>query len=217
MQLAEKDFDYWVLEVSSFQLDDCKDFKPNIAVITNITPDHLDRYEYEMDLYVQSKMSISKNQDEKDFLIYNIDDEYIPNHLDPVKAQTIPFSLKEELSDGAFLNNDNKIIINLNKHGNMTIEKLALQGKHNAANSMASALSAKLLNIRNETVRESLSNFESLEHRLEPVLSVHGIQFINDSKATNINSTYYALESMKKPYGMDSWWCGQRKRLQPIA
>lgn len=199
LQLAETDFDYWVLEVSSFQLDDCVEFKPHIAVITNITPDHLDRYEYEMELYVQSKMSISKNQDTNDFLIYNIDDEYIPSHLEGIQSHTIPFSLEKELSDGGFLNIENTIEINLNKHGNMTIEKLALQGRHNAANSMASALSAKLLNIRNETIRESLADFESLEHRLEPVLSVHGIQFINDSKATNINSTYYALESMKTP------------------
>ena len=199
MQLAESDHDYWVLEISSFQLDDCKTFRPHISVITNITPDHLDRYQYEMELYVASKISITKNQTNEDFFIYNQDDEHIVKNLDKVHAQAIPFSLTEKLATGACLNNDKHIEINLNKHGKMTIEKLALQGQHNAANSMASALSAKLLGIRNETVRESLSNFESLEHRLEPVLAVHGIDFINDSKATNINSTYYALESMKNP------------------
>ena len=133
-----------------------------------------------------------------DFFIYNIDDPHITKHLDGIKAELWPFSITQPLERGAYLH-DEKIEINTINHGKMTIEKLALQGKHNAANSMASALSAKLLKIRNETIRESLANFESLEHRLEPVLAVHGIDFINDSKATNINSTYYALESMKTP------------------
>lgn len=199
--VAERDLDYIVVEVSSFQLDDIRDFKPNIAILLNITPDHLDRYGYEMENYIASKMRITENQDSDDFLIYNSDDPILQKEVNSknTRATLIPFSIEKHLKNGAFLNAQNKIEITLNNHDTMTIDELALQGKHNIHNSMASALSAKLLKIRKESIRDSLSNFDSLEHRLEPVLEICGVEYINDSKATNINSTYYALESMRKP------------------
>lgn len=192
---------YYVLEVSSFQLDDINTFKPHIAILTNITPDHLDRYENDMSLYVKSKFSITKYQDSSDFFIYNLDDtestEYLNNNT--ITSQLIPFSLNEKLEEGAWLDSSKSIQLNLNNKEAMSINELALQGKHNTYNSMAAGLASKLLGIRKETIRESLSNFDNIEHRLEAVLQIYGIEFINDSKATNVNSTWYAIDSMQKP------------------
>ena len=196
--IADGNHDYYVVEVSSFQLDDIKDFKPNISILTNISPDHLDRYDYKMDNYVNSKFRITENQDSSDFFIYNHDDEYMADKMKSIEinAEKIGFSQEKIIDNGAYINSDNKIEIHLNKQEKMSINDLALQGKHNQQNSMAAGLAAKLLGIRKEVIRESLSDFESIEHRLEPVLQIYGIQFINDSKATNINSTWYALDSL---------------------
>ncbi len=192
---------YYVIEVSSFQLDDIKTFKPNIAILTNITPDHLDRYNYQMENYVKSKFSICKNQDPKDYFIYCNDDEEILKAIqkEKINSQTIPFSLEKKAEYGAWLDEANHIQIKLKTEESMSINELALQGKHNTYNSMAAGLASKLLSIRKETIRESLLNFDNIEHRLEPVLQIYGIEFINDSKATNINSSWYALDSMSKP------------------
>ena len=198
-QLAAQDRDYFVLEVSSFQLDGCYNFKPHVAILTNITPDHLDRYNYDLDLYVQSKFRICQAQDENDHFIYCADDPITQQNIErfAIKANRHTLSL-DDTGNGGYINKQGKLTITLN--GNtMSIDELALQGKHNVYNSMDAALASRLVSIRQETIRESLSDFEGLEHRLEPVLEIHGIEFINDSKATNINSTYYALESMNKP------------------
>lgn len=190
---------YYVLEVSSFQLDDITSFKPHIAIITNVTPDHLDRYNYDMSLYVKSKFSIAAYQDEKDYLIYNQDDDESMNYLNqhPQTSQLLPISLHQQNENGAWVDHNNNIHI-INKEA-MSINDLALQGKHNTYNGMAAGLASKLLGIRKETIRESLAGFDSIEHRLESVLKIYGIDFINDSKATNVNSTWYALESMQQP------------------
>ena len=200
-QIANDDFDIYVLELSSFQLDDMYEFKADIAVLMNITPDHLDRYNYEMQNYVDSKFRIIQNQTENDWFIFNNDDPIIQAELSKreIKAKKAPFSSVNELEQGAYTTAE-QITININnKQFIMSIHELALKGKHNAQNSMASGISARILEIRNETVRESLSDFVNVEHRLEFVAKVHGIEFINDSKATNINSTWFALESMTKP------------------
>ena len=198
-QLAMQDREYFVLEVSSFQLDGCYSFKPHVAILTNITPDHLDRYSYELDLYVQSKFRICQTQDANDHFIYCADDPITMENINRfgIKANLHPISL-ENTGQGGYIDKQGTITINQNGD-TMSIDELALQGKHNVYNSMAAALASRLVSIRKETIRESLSDFEGLEHRLEPVLEIHGIEFINDSKATNINSTYYALESMNKP------------------
>lgn len=197
-QLAAQDRDYFVLEVSSFQLDGCKTFAPDIAILTNITPDHLDRYNYDINNYIASKFSIAAHQSATQHFIYCADDALTKANLGNynIPAQQHAISQLTQ-TNGAFLNQNRTITIQTNT-STMSIEELALQGKHNMYNSMASGLASRLLNIRKETVRESLSDFEGLEHRLEPVLEIHSIEFINDSKATNVNSTYYALESMKK-------------------
>ncbi len=199
--VAEKDHAYYVLEVSSFQLDDITSFKPHIAVLTNITPDHLDRYDYKMENYARSKFAIARYQDAGDYFIYNQDDPETLHYLEEHKPQSrmLPLSIEKTLEEGAFQNDQNIIQIQLKNQESMSINELALQGKHNAYNSMAAGLAGKLLGIRKEVIRESLAGFESIEHRLEPVLQVYGIDFINDSKATNVNSTWYALESMQKP------------------
>lgn len=199
--LCEGDKDYLILELSSFQLDDIKDFKPDIAILLNITPDHLDRYNYDFQQYIDSKMRIMENQTEDDVFIYNIDDEAIGSELQKRKTQSqlIPFSLHKELENGAYLNNET-IIINSNKqHITMSIHEIALKGKHNTYNSMASGIAASLVNIRKETIKESLSDFQNIPHRMEFVAKVNGVEFYNDSKATNINSTWYALETMEGP------------------
>ena len=199
-QVALEDKEIYVLELSSFQLDDMEDFRADIAILTNITPDHLDRYEYNMQLYVNSKFRILQNQTAEDFFIYNADDPIINAELEKrsVKAQLLPFSLTKTVEKGAYVENK-QLIINYNNQFIMSIHDLALKGKHNTQNSLASGLAGRLLDIRKDTVRESLSDFVNVEHRLEFVAKVCGIEFINDSKATNVNSTWYALECMENP------------------
>ncbi len=203
MQVAENDFDFYVLELSSFQLDGMFEFKADIAILLNITPDHLDRYEYKLENYADSKFRIIQNQTELDAFIYCIDDEVTMNTIKTkdIKAKHYPISIKQELEIGAYLKENNQLIINTNNTNPlfMTIQELALQGKHNIYNSMAAGVTGKLIDIRKETIRESLSDFHNIDHRLELVGNVHGIEFINDSKATNVNSTWYALESMNNP------------------
>ncbi len=194
--------DYYVIELSSFQLDDMYDFKADIAILLNITPDHLDRYEYSMEKYAASKFRIIQNQGPEDVYIYNLDDPIIKqqNNKLKLKQKTYAFSQEEQLTEGAWLTTNKQIQTNINnQQTNMSIHELAQQGKHNAYNSMASSIAGRVLEIRKEIIRESLSDFQNVEHRLEHVASVHGIQFINDSKATNVNSTWYALESMEQP------------------
>jgi UDP-N-acetylmuramoylalanine--D-glutamate ligase len=203
-QVAKEHYDYYVLELSSFQLDGMFDFKADIAILLNITPDHLDRYEYKFENYVASKFRITQNQGKADFFVYCADDSVIDEYMksNPVNAQLIPFSIKKEIEgNGAYLN-QNEITLNYNNNPKpltMTIEQLALAGKHNVYNSMAASMAASIVNIRKDIIRESLEDFAGVEHRLEFVASINGIEFINDSKATNINSTWYALESMQKP------------------
>jgi len=201
-QVAENKHDVYVLELSSFQLDGIVNYKPHIAIITNISPDHLDRYNYDYSLYIASKFRITKNQTEADYLIYDYEDEAIKNWLtkNTIKANKVPFSLSEKLeNNGAFLE-ENKIFSTINKElFTMQINELALEGKHNIKNAMAATAVAQLLNIRKQTIRESLTNFQGAEHRLEKVLKIQGVQYINDSKATNVNSVFYALDSMTTP------------------
>lgn len=200
-QVAFENFDFYVLEISSFMLDNMYDFRADIAVLLNITPDHLDRYDYKMENYADSKFRIIQNQKQSDVFIYCADDVETQKGLlkHQINAETYPFSIEKVLDKGAFLQ-DEQIIINLH-HNNqesftMSIKDLALQGKHNIYNSMASGIVAKVLELRNETIRESMGSFTNIEHRLEHVARISGIDFINDSKATNVNSTWYALESM---------------------
>lgn len=201
MQVAENSYDYYVLELSSFQLDGMFKAKINVALLLNITPDHLDRYNYEMQKYVDSKMRMVNNQIEDDVLIYNWDDEIIRKEIEKrnIKSKKIPFSLNTKLNEGAYIE-DNKIIFNINNnHFDMSIEELALQGKHNIANSMAAGIAARVENLRKEVIRESLSDFKNVEHRLEAVAKIHDVTYINDSKATNVNSTWFALECTPGP------------------
>ena len=199
LQVAAEKFDWYVLEISSFMLDDMYRFKADIGVLLNITPDHLDRYDYKMENYADSKFRILQNQTPDDVFIYCADDTETVKGLQrhTVQAKAYPFSIEKEVSNGAYLNN-NELTINLDNQSPfiMSITELALQGKHNIYNSMASGIVAKVLELRNESIRESMGNFKNIEHRLEHVGRISGIDFINDSKATNINSTWYALESM---------------------
>jgi len=201
-QVAENDFDIYVLEISSFQLDGMYDFKADIAMLLNITPDHLDRYDNSFQKYIDSKFRILQNQTNSDALIFCDDDPVITEELKkrPTAAKLYPFSLNElEVDEGAYVK-ENQLIIKSNKtQFNMTLEQLALQGKHNIYNSMAAGVAARIADIRNENVKQSLSDFHNIPHRLEYVANVHGIQFLNDSKATNVNSTWYALEYIDKP------------------
>jgi UDP-N-acetylmuramoylalanine--D-glutamate ligase len=203
MQVAENDFDYYVLELSSFQLDGMFEFKADIAILLNITPDHLDRYDYKLENYANSKFRIIQNQTENDAFIYCMDDEETMKILQTkkIRPKQYPFSIKKKVEQGAFLNEHNQLEINTNNTNPlfMTIQELALQGKHNIYNSMAAGVTGKLIEMRKESIRESLSDFHNIDHRLELVGNVHGIEFINDSKATNVNSTWYALESMNNP------------------
>ncbi len=201
LQVAENNFDHYVLELSSFQLDHMYDFKADIAILVNITPDHLDRYEYKLENYAASKFRITQNQTSSDAFIFCIDDEVTMKEMlsRNISATKFPFSIKEEVREGAFMKNETINITIKNQTLTMSIHDLALQGKHNAYNSMASGIAARLLDIRKEVIRESLSDFQNVEHRLEFVAKIHDIEFINDSKATNVNSTWYALESMEKP------------------
>lgn len=199
--LADGSHEWYVLEVSSFQLDDTVSFRPYIAILLNITPDHLDRYEYKMENYVNSKFLITANQHATDYFIFCADDPVIEEAMNRihVKAHQLSFTLTNTPREGAWSNNEH-IYFQFNQNTfNMTISELALQGKHNRYNSMAAAISGQVLDIKKESIRESLMDFTGLEHRLEFVAKVHGISFINDSKATNVNSTWYALESMNDP------------------
>ena len=200
-QVAEDKYDYYVLELSSFQLDGIFDYKPHIAVLTNISPDHLDRYDYKYENYIASKFRITMNQTQSDYFIYDADDEAISEWFkqNKTKAQLIPFSLTKTFEKGAFLK-DNKMEVNINEEEFiMETEYIALEGKHNLKNAMAATSVAKLMKIRKETIRESLSNFQGVEHRLEKVLKIQNVQYINDSKATNVNATFFALDSMNTP------------------
>lgn len=200
-QVAEADFDYYVLELSSFQLDGIIHYKPHIAIITNISPDHLDRYDYKYENYIESKFRITKNQTNEDYLIYDADDEAINNWFqnNKVNAQLVPFSITKNLEKGAFLKN-NTMEININEEEfAMETTQIALEGKHNLKNAMAATSVANILRIRKQTIRESLSNFQGVEHRLEKVLKIQNVQYINDSKATNVNATFFALDSMTSP------------------
>ncbi len=201
-QVADDDFDFYVLELSSFQLDGCFKYNPHIAIITNISPDHLDRYDYKYENYIQSKFRITQNQTENDYLIYDADDEAITTMIlnnNTIKAQLIPFSITKILEKGAFLKNDIMEIQITEEELAMPIENMALEGKHNLKNAMAATSVANILKIRKKTIRESLSNFQGVEHRLEKVLKINNVQYINDSKATNVNAVFYALDSMTTP------------------
>ncbi|HBR53596.1 MAG TPA: UDP-N-acetylmuramoyl-L-alanine--D-glutamate ligase, partial [Flavobacteriaceae bacterium] len=194
-------YDHFVLEISSFQLDGIKTFAPHIAVLTNLSPDHLDRYEYKYEKYIDSKFRITMNQTQDDYFIYDGDDpeieKWLQNH--EIKAKKMPFSLQREVAEGAYLKN-NEIIITLhNTKQIMPIASLGLQGQHNVKNAMAASTVAGLLKIRKATIRESLERFQGVEHRLEKVLKINNVMYINDSKATNVNATFYALDSMESP------------------
>jgi UDP-N-acetylmuramoylalanine--D-glutamate ligase len=200
-QILEYDYPNYVLEISSFQLDDIVDFKPHIAVLLNITPDHLDRYDYKFENYINSKFRIAMNQTKEDYLIYDADDDVINEWLKNNKIQStlLPFSLTKIIDNGAYLDKENIKITIDNNQIIMPTANLALEGKHNIKNQMAASTVAHLLKIRKQTIRESLENFQGVEHRLEHVLKINKVQYINDSKATNVNATYYALESMDTP------------------
>ena len=194
LSISDRDYDYIVLELSSFQLDGIKNFRSDVAILLNITPDHLDRYDYKLENYSASKFKITENQQEQDFLVYNADDEIVKEIK--TKAKKLPISLKNEQKEGGFLNK-NELIIKLNNN-TMTMQELALQGKHNIFNSMAAAMAARVFEVKDSVIRQSMIDFQNVEHRLEYVLTVHGIDFINDSKATNVNACWFALESMTK-------------------
>lgn len=199
-QVAEENFDYYVLEVSSFQLDDIQNFRPYISLLLNLSKDHLDQYNYNYEEYALAKFRIAENQDANNFFIYNKDDEMSKSILEKLdlKVTKVPFSLEEKLEKGAFSIDEN-FVVNINEGFTMKIDELSLVGKHNVANSLAASIAGKLLEISNESIRHSLMTFQAVEHRLEPVAEIKGVKFINDSKATNVNATYFALESMKQP------------------
>lgn len=199
--VAEQDFDQYVLEISSFQLDGIVDFKPHVAVITNITPDHLDRYEYKFENYIASKFRIAMNQDENDYLIYDADDEVITGWLKqhPVRSKLVPFTLRGKVEEGAWLENEAIKIKLEHKTLEMSTDILALEGQHNVKNTMAASMAALLVKVRKETIRQSIQSFQGAPHRLEKVLKINHVEYINDSKATNVNATFYALDGIKKP------------------
>ena len=200
-QVAEDPKKLYVVEVSSFQLDDVKTFRPDVAVITNITEDHLDRYNYDVNNYIKSKFRITENQTESDVFIYNMEDETTANYLKQhfVKSKAAPITMRKELPEGAYLSNAQMHIKWKGEEMQMSVEDFAIKGKHNQYNSMAASMAGTAIGIRKEKIREALQTFESLEHRMESVAVIRGVEFINDSKATNVNSTWYALETMKKP------------------
>jgi UDP-N-acetylmuramoylalanine--D-glutamate ligase len=194
-----KRYKHFVLELSSFQLDGIEEFSPHIAIMTNLSPDHLDRYDYKYENYIASKFRIVMNQTEEDYFIYNADDEEINKWLleNPIKSKLLPFSTKKELKEGAFRKNNEIIIIIDNDQFTMPIATIGIQGEHNLKNAMAASAAAKLLKIRKQTIRESMQGFQGVEHRLEKVLKIHNVEYVNDSKATNVNATYFALDSME--------------------
>lgn len=189
--------EYYVLEISSFQLDDVVSFKPYIAILLNITPDHLDRYDYKLELYARSKFKITENQSKEDYFVYNYDDDTIVELLEQINTQAkkIPYSMSKKEKDGSY-EEDKNIVVSYPEKLELPTSDFALRGKHNVSNTMAAATVANILKIRKDTLRRSLSDFQAVEHRLEFVLKVGGVEFINDSKATNVNAVYYALESM---------------------
>jgi UDP-N-acetylmuramoylalanine--D-glutamate ligase len=199
-QIAVAPKSLYIIEVSSFQLDDIIHFKPDIAILLNITEDHLDRYDYKFENYIKSKFRIIENQTAQDYFIYCIDDEVIVKHLELLTTNTnpLPFSMKQEVKKGGYIKNDQMMLKIQEERVSMSIYDFALKGKHNAYNTMAASIAATTLGIRKEKIREAVSNFHSLEHRMEFVATVRGVDFVNDSKATNVNSTWYALESMQK-------------------
>ncbi len=201
LQVATEKHDYYVLEISSFQLDDAYEFRPDIAIITNITPDHLDRYDHKMENYVAAKFRITRNLRPEDCFIFDSDDQITIEHLNKIvlKARMLPFSQEKELEQGAFVSEDKMVVRYEGDSTEMYLKDLALQGRHNIYNSMAAALAAKASGIDDKTIRESLSSFSPIEHRLEPVLNVGGVLYINDSKATNVDSAWYALECQTRP------------------
>ena len=201
LQVATEHFDYYVLEISSFQLDNCYEFRPDIAVITNITPDHLDRYGYDMENYVRAKFRIVRNLRPEDCLIFDSDDEITINHLDKIvtEAKKLPFTQKDKVEQGAYLEDGRIVIKYEDEECDIYLKELSLGGIHNVYNSMAAALAAKATGIDNKVIRESLETFKPIEHRLEPVMSVGGVLYINDSKATNVDAAWYALECQTRP------------------
>ena len=200
-QVATEKFDIYVLELSSFQLDNVYDFKADIAVITNITPDHLDRYDHKMENYVKSKFRITRNMSSDDCFIFCSDDEITINHLSQIitKAQQLPFTQKQEVEQGAFVRDDKMIVRYKEQECDMYLQELALGGKHNVYNSMAAAIAAKVMDIDNDVIRNGLATFQAVEHRLEKVLSIKDVLYINDSKATNVDAAWYALECQTRP------------------
>ena len=200
-QVAEDPKPVYVAEISSFQLNDIKEFKPDIAVLLNITEDHLDRYDYKFENYIHSKFLITKNQTSKDFFIYNIDDEVITGYLkqNQIQSNQLPISMKKEVEKGAFIKDDEMKVQAGREQMSMSVYDFALKGKHNQYNTMAACVAGATMDIRKDKIREAVQTFESLEHRMEPVATVRGVEFINDSKATNVNSTWFALESINKP------------------
>ena len=200
-QVATENFDIYVLELSSFQLDNVYDFKADIAIITNITPDHLDRYGHNMENYVKAKFRITRNMSNDDCFIFCSDDEITINHLNQivVKAQKLPFTQKGEVEQGAFVKNDKMVVRYKEDKCDMFLQELALGGKHNVYNSMAAAIAAKVMDIDNEAIRNGLSTFQAVEHRLEKVLSIGDVLYVNDSKATNVDAAWYALECQTRP------------------
>ena len=221
-QVATESHDLYVLELSSFQLDNMYDFKADIAIITNITPDHLDRYGYKLENYVKAKFRITRNMSSDDCFIFCSDDEITIEHLNRivVKARKLPFTQKGEVEQGAFVKDDRMIVRYEDSECDMFLQELALGGKHNVYNSMAAAIAGKVMNIDNETIREALSSFQPVEHRLEKVLSVGDVLYINDSKATNVDAAWYALECQTRPV---VWIVGGTDKgndytpLQPLA
>ena len=200
-QVAEDPKQWYIAEISSFQLDDIHEFRPDIAILTNLTEDHLDRYEYKFENYIKSKFRITENQTGNDFFIYCEDDpvtmQYIRNFT--IHSNPLPFSMTNETNRGAFLKNGQLTIATGDEKVQMSIYDFAIKGKHNQYNTMAASIAGVLIGVRNEKIRDAMQNFESLEHRMEPVSTIRGVDFINDSKATNVNSTWYALESMEQP------------------
>lgn len=201
MQVATKNYDYYVIELSSFQLDGMFEFKPDISILLNITPDHLDRYGYNMQNYIDSKFRITQNLSEDDYFIYCSDDEITIAELERIvlRAKQLEFSQEKKVKQGAYVENGNMVIKVNDDEMSMPLSELSLKGKHNTYNSMAASIASRILEIKKETIRECLQDFTGVEHRLERFIKVHGIEFINDSKATNVNSTWYALECMTNP------------------
>jgi UDP-N-acetylmuramoylalanine--D-glutamate ligase len=200
-QVAEDPKELYVAEISSFQLDDIKEFRPDVALLLNITEDHLDRYEYKFENYVASKFRITMNQTSNDYFIYNQDDEVITSYLrqKPIKSFQLAISMKQKVAKGGYIQNEQMHIQVKEEHTQMSIYDFALKGKHNQYNTMAASVAGATMDIRKEKIREAVETFENLEHRMEMVAAVRGVDFINDSKATNVNSTWFALESMLKP------------------